>query len=101
MILRDGSIIQQGTSQDILLNPADDYIQRFVRDVNRGRFLIVDAVMDAAGAATGGLPVLPTGTTLDAAVKQLADAGTEAAVVADAAGRPIGTVSQRRIMAAL
>ena len=101
VILRDGSIIQQGTSQDILLNPADDYIQRFVRDVNRGRFLIVDAVMDAAGAATGGLPVLPTGTTLDAAVKQLADAGAEAAVVADAAGRPIGTVSQRRIMAAL
>ena len=101
VILRDGSIIQQGTSQDILLNPADDYIQRFVRDVNRGRFLIVDAVMDAAGAATGGLPVLPTGTTLDAAVKQLADAGAEAAVVADASGRPIGTVSQRRIMAAL
>jgi glycine betaine/proline transport system ATP-binding protein len=101
VILRDGSIIQQGTSQDILLNPADDYIQRFVRDVNRGRFLIVDAVMDAAGAATGGLPVLPTGTTLDAAVKQLADAGAEAAVVADASGRPIGKVSQRRIMAAL
>ncbi len=101
VILRDGSIIQKGTSQDILLNPADDYIQRFVRDVNRGRFLIVDAVMDAADAATGGLPVLTTGTTLDAAVKQLADAGAEAAVVAAATGRPIGTESQRRIMAAL
>ena len=27
VILRDGSIIQQGDSQDILLRPADDYIQ--------------------------------------------------------------------------
>ncbi|MCB1299663.1 MAG: ATP-binding cassette domain-containing protein, partial [Microthrixaceae bacterium] len=29
VILRDGSIIQKGNSQDILLNPADDYIERF------------------------------------------------------------------------
>ena len=101
VILRDGSIIQQGTSQDILLHPADDYIQRFVKDVNRGRFIIVDAVMEAGGAATGGLPVLASGTTLEVAVKELADAAAEAAVVADASGHPIGTVSLRRIMAAL
>src|SRR5690606_21269707 len=28
-ILRDGEIIQQGTSQDIVLRPADDYIANF------------------------------------------------------------------------
>jgi hypothetical protein len=36
-ILRDGEIIQQGSSQDIVLRPADDYIESFVREVNRGR----------------------------------------------------------------
>lgn len=100
VILRDGSIIQQGTSQDILLRPADDYIERFVKDVNRGRFIIVDAVMEAGGVAAG-LPSVTSGTTLDAAVKNLADAGAEAAVVTDGAGRPLGTVTLRRIMAAL
>jgi glycine betaine/proline transport system ATP-binding protein len=28
VILRDGEIIQQGSSQDILLRPADDYVER-------------------------------------------------------------------------
>jgi glycine betaine/proline transport system ATP-binding protein len=46
VILRDGSIIQQGDSQDILLRPADDYIRRFIKDVNRARFIKVDAVME-------------------------------------------------------
>jgi glycine betaine/proline transport system ATP-binding protein len=35
-ILRDGEVVQQGTGQDIVMNPADDYIASFVREVNRG-----------------------------------------------------------------
>ena len=44
-ILRDGEVIQQGTSQDIVLRPADDYIANFVKEVNRGRVIHVEAVM--------------------------------------------------------
>ncbi len=44
-ILRDGKLVQQGTPVDILLNPADDYVEAFVRDVNRARALTVDTVM--------------------------------------------------------
>ena len=101
VILRDGSIIQQGSSQDILLNPADDYIERFVKDVNRGRFLRVDAVMEPGPSDAEGLPRLISGSTLEVAVKELADAAAEAATVTDQEGRPLGTVSLRRIMAAL
>ena len=44
-ILRDGEVIQQGTRQDIVLHPADDYVADFVKEVNRGRVLQVEAVM--------------------------------------------------------
>lgn len=101
VILRDGSIIQQGSSQDILLRPADDYIERFVKDVNRARFIIVDAVMEAGIAADSVVQRLRSGTTLEVAIKQLADASAEAALVLDHAERPIGTVSIRKMMAAL
>lgn len=102
VILRDGSIIQQGSSQDILLRPADDYIARFVRDVNRGRFIRVDAVMDATATAAGEtLPKLASGTTLEAAVKQLSDAAADAAIVTAENGRHLGKVTLRRIMASL
>ena len=44
-ILRDGLLIQQGTPVDILLNPIDDYVEAFVKDVNRARALTVETVM--------------------------------------------------------
>ncbi|CZF86736.1 quaternary amine ABC transporter ATP-binding protein [Grimontia marina] len=44
-ILRDGKLVQQGRPVDILLNPSDDYVEAFVKDVNRARALTVDTVM--------------------------------------------------------
>ncbi len=44
-ILKDGCLIQLGTPTDILLNPADGYVEAFVRDVNRARALTVDTLM--------------------------------------------------------
>ena len=44
-ILKDGELVQVGTPEEILLNPADDYVEAFVRDVNRARALTVETVM--------------------------------------------------------
>ena len=44
-ILKDGVVSQVGKPEEILLNPADDYVEAFVRDVNRARVLTVDVVM--------------------------------------------------------
>lgn len=44
-ILRDGHLVQVGEPKDILLSPADHYVESFVRDVNRARALTVEAVM--------------------------------------------------------
>ena len=44
-ILRDGILVQQGEPVDILLNPIDDYVEAFVKDVNRARALTVETVM--------------------------------------------------------
>lgn len=38
-ILKDGELIQEGTPEDILLNPATDYVQAFLQDVNRTKVL--------------------------------------------------------------
>ncbi|MEE2698784.1 MAG: glycine betaine/L-proline ABC transporter ATP-binding protein [Pseudomonadota bacterium] len=44
-ILKDGELSQVGRPEEILLEPADDYVEAFVRDVNRARVLSVDVVM--------------------------------------------------------
>ena len=35
----DGELVQEGTPEDILLNPANDYVQSFLQDVNRTKVL--------------------------------------------------------------
>ncbi|MCB1754509.1 MAG: betaine/proline/choline family ABC transporter ATP-binding protein [Gammaproteobacteria bacterium] len=44
-ILNDGALVQQGSAQQILLHPQDDYVRRFVADVNRVKVLRVNAIM--------------------------------------------------------
>lgn len=71
VILRDGSVVQKGTSQSILMNPADDYIRRFVKDVNRGRFLQVNAIMTPRVAVDDDSPRVLSGTTLEEAAREI------------------------------
>jgi glycine betaine/proline transport system ATP-binding protein len=44
-ILKDGALVQVGPPAEILLHPADAYVESFVRDVNRVRVLTADTVM--------------------------------------------------------
>ena len=56
-ILRDGEVIQEGTGQDIVLEPADEYIQNFVKDVNRARVVRADSVMTPGADSSTSLEV--------------------------------------------
>ena len=47
-ILKDGILSQVGKPVDILLNPADDYVEAFVKDVNRARALSTQTLMQDA-----------------------------------------------------
>lgn len=38
-ILKGGELVQEGTPEDILLSPANDYVQAFLQDVNRTKVL--------------------------------------------------------------
>lgn len=102
VILRDGSIVQKGNSQDILLNPADDYIHRFVKDVNRGRFITVDSIMNSSPAAEdSNNPQVGSGTTLEEAAREMSHSASDSAIVVDAAGKKLGLITLRQITAAL
>jgi glycine betaine/proline transport system ATP-binding protein len=43
--MKDGRVVQIGTPEDILTNPADDYVMDFTRNVNRLRVLSAQSVM--------------------------------------------------------
>lgn len=44
-LMRDGSIVQIGTPEEILVNPANEYVERFVEDVNISKILTAQHIM--------------------------------------------------------
>ena len=49
-VMRAGQIVQIGTGEEILQDPANDYVAQFVQDVDRTRVLTAASVMEPAKA---------------------------------------------------
>ena len=52
-ILNGGRLVQIGTPVEIIMNPADDYVKAFVKDVNRAKVLKAKVVMSSVNEANG------------------------------------------------
>lgn len=44
-VMKDGEVVQVGTPEEILTNPANDYVRDFVQDVDRGKVLTARSIM--------------------------------------------------------
>lgn len=51
-LMKDGSIVQVGTPEEILMNPSNDYVERFVEDVDLSKVLTANHIMKRAEAVT-------------------------------------------------
>ena len=94
-LLRDGSVIQQGTGQDIVLNPADDYVANFVQHVDRGKVVQVASVMEPLDGTTP-LATIRADVTLTEALRDMMGRGVQMLGVQDDNGRPVGQLSLKR-----
>ena len=52
-ILNAGKLVQVGTPVDIIMNPADDYVEAFVKDVNRAKVIKAKVIMIPVEKANG------------------------------------------------
>ena len=52
-ILNAGKLVQVGSPVDIIMNPADEYVEAFVKDVNRAKVIKAKVIMQPANEANG------------------------------------------------
>ena len=52
-ILNAGKLVQVGTPVDIIMNPADDYVKAFVKDVNRAKVIKAKIIMTNVNETNG------------------------------------------------
>ena len=90
-ILRDGSIIQTGSPEDILLRPKDNYIADFIKDINRGRVIKISSIMKKTNIANG--PKILFNKSIEEALPIIASASDSSAAIVDEKGKTLGTLS--------
>ena len=52
-ILNGGRLVQVGTPIEIIMNPADDYVEAFVKDVNRAKVIKAKIIMSPVSSSNG------------------------------------------------
>ena len=89
-IMKDGGVVQIGTPEEILRDPATAYVAEFVKDVDQGRVLQVESVMTPPSPFT-------LGTTVGEALSALG--GRTAAFCVDDEGKPKGVITRDLLVA--
>ena len=97
-ILRDGAVIQQGSPQEIVLNPADDYVRDFIKDINRARVLEVSSVMESKKPRSGAK--VEKSMVIEEAL-QIATANDNKPLIVTEDGKAVGSVTLDAMIAAI
>ena len=104
-IMKDGSIIQVGTAEEIVMNPADQYVSDFVAGISRLNLVKAHSVMispDSYRQQEGAVPVegLPQATPeadIDSLIGQLTKLGHDAVAITEG-DTVIGVVTVRNLL---
>jgi glycine betaine/proline transport system ATP-binding protein len=97
MIMRAGRVVQIGSPEELVAQPADDYVEDFVRDIAKSHVLTLRWIMRDAGPddAMDG-PVFAPDTIIRTALHAAAATDKPIRVMAD--GRVLGVVDRARIL---
>jgi len=97
-IMRDGAVVQMGTGVDLVLHPADAYVEDFLRDIPKSHVLRLGDIarpLRADEPADG--PVLPGETIIKEATPAIIAAHGPVRVMTD--GREVGVVGSEDVLA--
>ena len=97
-ILNGGLLVQHGTSQDILMTPADDYVRDFVKKVNRSHVLHAKSVMNDNKPDNNMAKVIVNPEdSIDNVLCEILRSDAEYAVVQDSKGAEVGYLNKKDI----
>ncbi len=96
-IMKDGVIIQVGTAEDIVMNPADQYVADFVAGISRLHLVRAHSVMVPVTGPVDGLPRCSPDADIDALIGQITTTGSDAIAVEEN-GTVIGIVTIRNLL---
>jgi len=100
-IMKEGRIVQIGTPEQVVLEPADDYVAEFVEGISRLHLVKARTIMQPLSGIGESLPR----ASLDADLQQLIDLSlaheAEQLMIEDEKNQPIGLITRRALLRAV
>jgi glycine betaine/proline transport system ATP-binding protein len=96
--MKDGRMVQLATPEELVLNPADDYVAEFARNAPHQRIISVGAVMEPVDP--GAVGEVRVDAKIGEVAEQVLRADKPVGVV-DAEGRMVGSINRGDIATAL
>ncbi|MFO7718400.1 MAG: quaternary amine ABC transporter ATP-binding protein [Thermodesulfobacteriota bacterium] len=87
VLMKDGYVVQEGTAEEILTKPADDYVAKFVEDVDMSKVLTAATVMKHSEALANWRTDGPR-----AALRKMRKAGISSIFVVEDSNHLVGVV---------
>ena len=90
-IMRDGKIVQMDVPTEVALNPADDFVREFTKEVRQHALVTAEVIMHDAEH------IVPTTATAASVIEQLTESDENYAMVVDEDSRYVGTALLQRL----
>jgi len=94
-VMKDGYIVQIGTPEELITQPADDYIRAFIQDINRAQVLTASSIVRQT------TPLLLSQDSTKEALAQMVDNNLQHLYVVDQEGKPVGILNKSTIAKAV
>ena len=96
-ILRDGSMVQDSNPQEIIMNPADDYVSDFIKDINRARVIQAKSIMTPTKTKSSG-PVVKENMVLEDILQIMSDDPSKPVTIENTKGNIIGKIEMGNLI---
>ncbi len=95
-IMKDGEVIQVGTPEELVINPATEYVAEFTRDVQRAKVISARSIMRPAGKGQHAGTVSPDARVASFSAQIIA--AKKPFAVVNGSGKPIGEVTPEAVI---
>ena len=97
-ILRDGLIVQDSDPQEIILNPADEYVSDFIKDINRARVIKAKSIMTKSIKKIKGSISIDHNMVLEDVLQEITKNPGSTITVENDQGKIIGKISIQELL---
>ena len=98
-ILRDGFVVQDDNPQNIILNPSDDYVSDFIKDINRSRVIKAKSIMTKSVSITKeNVPIIDSEMVLEEVLQEITKTKNYFVLVKDKKDKIIGKITLNELL---